>query len=194
MGPSQKERERERARNRQRRPRQRQRQDREDRDRDREDQTETETEKTETETEKTETETETDRDRDGDRDRDRDRQREGRGRERERETTQAETAKTEDTCKTALAVSPLLEKDATGTPEVPVPVLHREGLFGPPTEDLARTNSQTLLSALRLATSRAPHSRLVGVRRHPSSFLSVSLESNCVMLLEGYVKGRILEV
>ena len=45
------------------------------------------------------------------------------------------------------------EKDATGTPEVPVPVLHREGLFGPPpTEDvddvhLARTNSQTLLSA-----------------------------------------------
>ena len=53
----------------------------------------------------------------------------------------------------ARAVSLLREKDATGTPEVPVPVLHREGLFGPPpTEDvddvhLARTNSQTLLSA-----------------------------------------------
>ena len=53
----------------------------------------------------------------------------------------------------ARAVSPLLEKDATGTPEVPVPVLHREGLFGPPlTEDvdgvhLARTNSRTLVSA-----------------------------------------------
>ena len=35
------------------------------------------------------------------------------------------------------AVSPLPEKDAAGTPEVPAPVLHREGLFsvGPlPTE------------------------------------------------------------
>ena len=59
----------------------------------------------------------------------------------------------------ARAVSLLREKDATGTPEVPVPVLHREGLFGPPpTEDvddvhLARTNSQTLLSARTVRSS-----------------------------------------
>ena len=68
----------------------------------------------------------------------------------------------------ARAVSPLLEKDAPGTPEVPVPVLHREGLFGPPpTEDvddvhLARTNSQTLLSALTdtaFCTHRASSAR-----------------------------------
>ena len=137
-------------------------------ERERERERERETAKTETETEKTETETtETETDRD------RQRERRERGeRERVRERRGGRT------CARRLSrlrripgirpggqppsregrslpgrSGPLLEKDATGTPEVPVPVLHREGLFGPPpTEDvdgahLARTNSRTLHSA-----------------------------------------------
>ena len=102
------------------------------------------TEKTETET----TETETDRDRE--------RERRERG-ERERDGVAGHVQDGSPDFGVyevyARAVSPLLEKDATGTPEVPVPVLHREGLCGPPpTEDvdgahLARTNSRTLHSA-----------------------------------------------